>query len=69
MDPDSDARYTITSSTSSDTSSTLLTITNATPDTDGSYACEAEYQQNLGLEFVGGKVRSNSATLTVYSEL
>ncbi|XP_063684716.1 hemicentin-1-like isoform X2 [Bolinopsis microptera] len=66
VDPDSDARYTITSTTSSDTSNTLLTITNATPDTDGSYACEAEYQPDLSVEFVGGKVRSNSATLTVY---
>ncbi|KAL5269701.1 hypothetical protein ACHWQZ_G003234 [Mnemiopsis leidyi] len=66
VDPDTDSRYSITSSTSTGTSHTLLTITNATTDTDGSYACEAVYQPDVDVKFTGGRVRSNPATLTVY---
>ena len=68
VDPDTDSRFSITSSTSTGTSHTLLTITNATTDTDGSYACEAVYQPDVDVKFTGGRVRSNPATLTVYSE-
>lgn len=69
VDPDSDSRYKITPSTSTGQSHTLLTITNATTDTDGSYYCEAVYQPDVGTEFTGGKVKSQPATLTVYSKL